>query len=140
MRVAQYLVIVVLGIGGLLLGDVLGPLTGIVYDWHLGMEPEYSRAVLRFHGVLVGACTTLPMLIGGRLFRINELLIFAISIILGTVFFLLPSIQIGELFTIYVLVSLPFQVGLHITGSFAPFGAMFLIDKLWSLRRAAQQV
>lgn len=35
------------------------------------------QAVKRHHGIAVGACATLPMLIVGRLFKINTLPIFA---------------------------------------------------------------
>lgn len=139
LRVAQYFVLVVLGFGGIFAADSIGLIGVGVFDWDYGLDPDISRVVRRFNGVVYGAFATLPMLIVGRMFVIKELPIFATTTILGTAFFLLGILRTrGPLFSDYDT-SLQFLIPPYIVGSFASIGAMLVLCKVWSVLAIAMK-
>ena len=133
MRVAQHIVLLIFGIGGLFFGDEFGPLSGLVFDWDVMMRYEFSTAIKRYHGIVVGAFAMLPMLIIGRAFKVGELVVLVNALILAVVFYLLPFAKAGELFSLNTLMSLPPLVAPYIVGSLASLGAVSVFRKLWSL-------
>ena len=138
MRLAQILVLIIFGIGGLFLGDKIGPLSGLVYDWDVGMYYEFARAVRLFHGIVMGACATLPMLIIGRLFKVTDLQILVISLVLIVTYHLLTFARTGELFSIYPFVALPMLAAPFVVGSLSSLGAVHLAQQVGALVRGCK--
>ena len=136
MRLAQFFVLFIFGIGGLFLGDNIGPLSGLVYDWDVGMYYELARAVRLFHGIVMGACATLPMLVIGRLFKVNDLQTLAISLVLVATYYLLTFARTGELLSIYPFIAIPMLAAPFFVGSLSSLGAVHLARQVGALIRS----
>lgn len=130
--------LLIFGVGGLFAASKIGLVGTGILGWDMMLDPEISQTIRIFNRAVYGACATLPMLVIGRVFRINELPVFAAAITLGTVFYLLDRLRTGASFS-DLIVAFPYLIAPFIAGSFASIGAMSVFNKLWSVLHVSRQ-
>ena len=112
------------------LGDRLGPLAAVIFDWNWGLHYEYAQAIRRYHAIVVGGFTTLPMLIVSKIWDIRSAPIMLIAVFFGTLYYLAPFVKFGEILSLNVILGLGLQLGPFAVGMFSAFGVVFVVVEL----------